>query len=121
MRPESIAKHVVLTFLTCGLWDLYWQYLQMRTMNVLLGRKEFSFGRWLLFTVLTCGLYNLYHEYVMGKRIVEVRRRFDLEPSESLPALSLILALISLGILTDALQQHEINEILSAVEGKNRA
>ena len=111
-EPSNIAKDVILSLLTCGLWDIFWQYKQMQTVNILLGEDEFSFAKWFVFTLLTCGLYHFYHEYLMGRAIVKIQHRYGLPPSESLPAVSIILALISLGIITDALQQKELNYIL---------
>ncbi len=111
-EPSSVAREVVLSLVTCGLWDIIWQYKQMKVVNLLLGEEEFSFGKWLVFTILTCGLYHLYHEYLMGRAIVRVQHLYGLPPSESLPAISIVMALISLGIITDAIQQKEINLIL---------
>ena len=115
-EPSSVAKEVVLTLVTCGLWDVIWQYKQMKVVNTLLGEEEFSFVKWLLFTLLTCGLYHLYHEYLMGRAIVRVQHLYGLPPSESLPAISIIMTLISLGIITDAIQQKEINLILEELQ-----
>ncbi len=115
-EPSNVAKDVILSLLTCGLWDIFWQYKQMQTVNILLGYDEFSFGKWLIFTILTCGLYHLYHEYLMGRAIVQVQHKYNLPPSESLPAISIVLALISLGIITDALQQKELNYIIEELQ-----
>ncbi|NPB10055.1 MAG: DUF4234 domain-containing protein [Thermodesulfobacteria bacterium] len=119
-EPSSVAKDVILSILTCGLWDIFWQYKQMKVVNLLLGREEFSFGKWLVFTILTCGLYHIYHEYLMGRAIVRIQHLYGLPPSESLPAISLIMALISLGIITDAIQQKEINLILEELRERYR-
>ncbi len=116
LEPQSVAKNVILSLLTCGIWDLIWQYRQMRTVNLLLGYDEFHFGKWLVFTILTCGLYHLYHEYLMGRAIVRIQHKYALPPSESLPAVSLFLALISLGIITDAIQQKELNLIIEELK-----
>ena len=37
----SIPLFIVLTLLTCGLFDIYWNYRQMEACNDLLGRDEF--------------------------------------------------------------------------------
>ncbi len=116
LEPSGVAKDVILTLLTCGIWDLVWQYRQMRTVNILLGYEEFHFGKWLVFTLLTCGLYNLYHEYLMGRAIVRIQHKYGLPPSESLPAISLVLTLVSLGIITDAIQQKELNMIINELK-----
>ncbi|BAT70857.1 conserved hypothetical protein [Thermosulfidibacter takaii ABI70S6] len=113
MDEDSVVKNVVLSLITCGLWNVYWQYKQMRTMNHLLGERYFSFPKWLLFTLITCGLYHFYHEYVMGKKIADIQYEIGMNPSHSLPVLSVVLAVLSAGLITDAIQQHEINEIVS--------
>ena len=119
LEPSNVAKDVILTLLTCGVWDIVWQYRQMRVVNILLGYEEFHFWKWLIFTLLTCGLYHIYHEYLMGRAIVRVQHKYGLPASESLPAISLILALISLGIITDAIQQKEINMIIEALKKRS--
>ena len=118
VEPSSVAKDVILSLLTCGIWDVIWQYRQMRTVNLLLGYEEFHFVKWLIFTILTCGLYHLYHEYLMGRAIVRIQHKYGLPPSESLPAISLVLALVSLGIITDAIQQKELNLIIEELKGR---
>jgi len=118
-EPSNVAKDVILSLITCGLWDIFWQYKQMQAVNMLLGRKEFSFFKWLVFTILTCGLYHIYHEYLMGRAIVEIQHQYGLPTSESLPAVSIVLALISLGIITDALQQKELNYIIEQLQAKH--
>ena len=112
LEPANIVKEVIFTILTCGLWDIVWQYKQIRMVNTLLGERRFNFVSWLLLTLVTCGVYHLYHEYLMGRAIVELQRKYGLDPSEGLPALSIILALLSFGIITDAIQQKELNLIV---------
>lgn len=119
MREDSVAKNVVLTLLTCGLWSLVWQKRQIESVNDLLGREEFSFWKWLVLSLITCGIYHIYHEYLMGRAIVQAQKRHGAEiVSESLPATSLFLALLSGGIITDAIQQKEINELIKHVQKK---
>ncbi|OAG28117.1 DUF4234 domain-containing protein [Thermodesulfatator autotrophicus] len=118
IEPANIVKEVVLTLITCGIWGLVWQYRQIKTVNLLLGREEFHFWKWLLFTIITCGLYHLYHEYLMGRAIVRIQHKYGLPPSESLPAISLVVTLLSLGIITDALQQKELNLIIEELKAK---
>jgi hypothetical protein len=45
IAPKShinIPLYLVLTILTCGIYNLYWNYRQMEACNVLLKRREFS-------------------------------------------------------------------------------
>ena len=40
---RSIAVGILLTLITCGIYGLYWQYKQMDTLNVWLGKKRLLF------------------------------------------------------------------------------
>ncbi|MDE0909374.1 MAG: DUF4234 domain-containing protein [Myxococcota bacterium] len=108
----SIPLFIVLTLLTCGLFDIYWNYRQMEACNDLLGRDEFQFGMWLLFVILTCGLYHLYYQYKMGLAIVEIQNRRGLRISEGLPIVSVVTTLVGVGIVADCIHQLEINKIV---------
>jgi hypothetical protein len=45
----------------------------------------------------------------MGRTITEVQRQLGKEPNDNLPLISLLLSVIGLPIVTDAVQQHDIN------------
>ena len=112
---SAVAMDMILVLITCGIYDLFWQYRQIRFVNVVSGEIKFSFLKWLIFTILTCGLYNFYHEYVMGREIVVLQEKCGAAQNEDLPLLSIILCAVSLGIITDAIQQREINLLINAV------
>jgi hypothetical protein len=112
----SIIKGVVFSLLTCGLYNIYWQYLQINTVNTLLGRQEFSFARWFVFSLLTCGLYHIYWEYIFGQGIDEVQAMHNTPVrADNLPLLSVILSLVGLSLIADAIQQREINNTIDTV------
>ena len=54
---RSIALGIIFSLLTCGIYSLYWQYKQMKTLNGWLGRTDYRFGLWLLLSFVTCGIY----------------------------------------------------------------
>ena len=108
---SNIAVDVILSVITCGIYNFFWQARQMRVVNVLLGEERFGFWMWFLLTLVTCGLYHIYHEYVMGQSITQVQRRFEKEASDNLSLISLLLSVFGLTIVTDAIQQHEINAL----------
>ena len=62
----EIATGIVLCLVTCGFYNIYWNYRQFLAMNQLLGREEYKFVPWLLLSLVTCGLYHIYYEYKMG-------------------------------------------------------
>ena len=111
----SIAKYLIVTVLTCGLFNLYWNYRQMQACNDLLEEEHFSFGLWLLLTIVTCGLYHIYYQYKMGRSITEIQEELGLHVFEILPLISLVATLFGLSILVDCIHQYEINKIVSRV------
>jgi len=113
-HTANIALYLVLTILTVGIFNLYWNYCQMRSCNELLGRQEFSFVLWLLLVILTCGLYHFYYQYKMGAAINEIQRLENLPVTDGLPLLSLIAAVLGVGVVADCIHQHEINLIDAA-------
>ena len=108
----SVALYLVLTILTCGIFNLYWNYRQMEACNDLLGREEFNWGMWLLLSIITCGIYHLFYQYKMGEAINEIQRDFQVPIAEGLPALSVVAAIIGFGVVADCIHQVEINKIV---------
>jgi len=109
----SIPLYLILTLLTCGIFNLYWNYLQMEACNSLLKRVEFRFGYWILFTLLTCGIYHIFYQYKMGAAIVELQRDYNKVVFDSLPVISVIVTVLGLSIVVDCIHQHEINKLVS--------
>jgi hypothetical protein len=108
----NIALHLVLTLLTCGLWNLYWNYRQMQACNEMLGREEFNFLLWFVLCIVTCGIWHVFYQYKMGESIVRIQRDFGLPVFDSLPIISCILTVLGWSIVVDAVHQHEINKIV---------
>jgi hypothetical protein len=108
----NIPVYLILTLITCGLFNLYWNYRQMEACNYLLKRSEFNFVHWLLFSILTCGIYHIYYQYKMGAAIVEIQKNADRLLFDSLPILSCLVTVFGLSIVVDCIHQHEINKIL---------
>jgi hypothetical protein len=107
---SSIAKDIVLTLFTCGIYNLFIQYRQINALNFMLGTQKYEFGMWLLLTLVTCGLYNVYHEYRMSVDLGRIKN--PNQPDTSEPIICVILSLFGLAIIANAIQQSAINEIL---------
>ncbi len=110
----SVPLYLLLTLVTLGLFDLYWNYRQMQACNGMLERGEFSFPLWLVLSILTCGIYHLYYQYKMGAAINEIQERYDLPVAVGLPVLSVVTAVLGVGIVADCVHQHELNKIVDA-------
>jgi len=107
---KSVAEGIILTLITCGIYNLFWNWHQMETCNDLVGRREFDPGKVFLLSLVTCGLYFIYYQYSMGGVIVEIQRKRAVPPFENLPAISLLLSLFGLSIIVDSIHQHELNK-----------
>ena len=114
ITPKShinIPLYLILTILTCGIFNLYWNHRQMEACNVLLDRRAFSFWTWLLLTILTCGIYHIYYQYKMGAAIVEIQQLLKRDVFDKLPLLSVIVTILGFSIVVDCIHQNEINKI----------
>ena len=107
----EIAMGIILSIITCGFYNIYWNYRQFLAMNALLGREEYKFWPWLLLSIVTCGLYHIYYEYKMGSDLYTWLKEQGKEANPNLPVIGLVLACLGLTIITDAVYQHELNKL----------
>ena len=112
---RNIVVSLILTIVTCGLYDLYWNAKQMKTMNGLLDRDELSFWTWFLVSIITCGIFHMYYEYKMGLALIEIQEKYDMRVDNNLPLISLLLSIFGLSIVVDAIHQNEINKAYEKV------
>ena len=103
---RNIALDIVITLLTCGLYNLYVQAKQMAAINEMLGEERYTFVPWLLLTLVTCGIYHIYHEYRMSTDIAVAQGR---EPGSD-AVIVIVLSLFGMSIVVDAIQQSQINQ-----------
>ena len=111
----NIALYLILTILTCGIFNLYWNYRQMEICNELLNRREFRFWIWLLLSILTCGIYHIFYQYKMGAAIVEIQHSLNMILFDKLPIISVLVTIIGFTIVVDCIHQHEINKIYDEI------
>lgn len=102
---RNIALDIVLTLITCMLYNLYVQYKQMEAVNDMLKQNKYSFVLWLVLTIITCGLYHIYHEYRKSTDIAKSLHK----DAGSAGVIAVILTFLGLGFINDAIQQSEIN------------
>jgi hypothetical protein len=107
----SIPFYIIITLLTCGIANLYWNYRQMLACNDLLGREEFSWPMWFFLSLLTCGIYHLFYQYKMGSAILEVQQERGVAIMNELPLLSVLVSVFGASLVVDIIHQHEINKL----------
>jgi hypothetical protein len=102
---RNIALDIILTLITCFMWNIYVQYKQICAMNDILKEQKYDFVAWFFFTVITCGLYHIYHEYRVSTDLARVLKK----PQETSGLLAVILTFFGVSLILDAIQQSEIN------------
>ncbi len=103
--PRNIAVCIILSFVTCGIYGLYWIIKLNDEVNALAGEKNATTGGMvLLFSIITCGIYELYWIYKMGERCERIKG-----VNGNSAILYLILSLIGFSIISWCLIQDTIN------------
>lgn len=112
IRKRSIAVCILLTIITCGIYGIYWFVKLNDEANYLSSVPvPISGGTALLLTILTCGIYGLFWMYKQGEKLEIARIQRDM-PAANLAVLYLVFSLLSLGIISFALMQNEINSMI---------
>lgn len=108
----DVAAGIIFSVITCGLYNIYWNYRQMLAMNALLGRHEFDFLKWAVLTVLSCGIYHIYYEYRMGAELQNWLTQNNRPVNQNLAIIGLVLSIFGLTVVADAVYQHELNKLV---------
>lgn len=130
MQKRNVVLSIVLTFVTCGIYGLYWMARMTKEVQELSGEKKTaSGGMAALFTVLSCTLYSYYWFYQIGGSLAEARRQRGLSADSVsnmtyavttvvLTILSIIWeALSSMGDFAGALENGEDPMVTAGVLG----
>ncbi|MBR1495074.1 MAG: DUF4234 domain-containing protein [Acidaminococcaceae bacterium] len=109
VKPRSVAKALIFTILSCGLYGLYWLVAITDEMDILVNRKNGTGGLMsLIFTILTCGLYGLFWAYKLGDNVDFIKGN----RGGNTGILYLILYIFLFGLIDLALAQDVINDKL---------
>ena len=113
IEKRGVAMAVVFTFITCGIYAIYWEYKILDSLYKA-NNLPSSAGVDVLLSIVTCGLYGLYMLYKAGKMESTAMRLYGL-PEKDEGALYLILGIFGLAIVSFAILQSNINNILADV------
>lgn len=107
VTPRNIVVAIILSFVTCGIYQIYWMIKMNDEVNVLSSEPDAANGIMVfLFTLITCGIYGFYWTYKMGERCDRIKGA----DGGSSAILYLILSILGLGIVTYCLIQDTINK-----------
>ena len=69
IMPRNLVLAIVFSFLTCGIYSIYWMIKLNDEVNQLAGEPQATSGGMVfLFSLITCGIYGIYWAYKMGER-----------------------------------------------------
>ncbi len=122
MTKRSLPLAIVLSFVTLGVYAFYWIYALTEDAHAAAGeRTTASGGMVILFSLITCGIYSLYWLYKMGETIIMAKQKRGMAVDTNLPIIYLVLALFGLGIVSYALMQSALNDIIDHDGGASQA
>ena len=113
MQKRNVVLSIVLTFVTCGIYGLYWMARMTKEVQELSGEKKTaSGGMAALFTVLSCTLYSYYWFYQIGGSLAEARRQRGLS-ADSVSNMATMLCFITTDAAIDSgLLQTALSDIV---------
>lgn len=110
IQKRSIAVCIILTFITCGIYGIYWMVCLNNDTNTASNTFGTSGGMVVLLTLITCGIYGLYWAYKQGEKLDTAKRNRGIASGNS-GILYLLLSLFGLGIVAWGLMQNELNQM----------
>ena len=113
MKKRSIAGCIILTFVTLGIYGIYWFVkLTNETNNLAPEEATMSGGAAFLVTLLTFGVYGLYWSYKLGRKMDIISGN-----DRNTGIIYLVLSFLGLGIVAKALAQNELNNLVERQNG----
>jgi len=107
---------ILLSIITCGIYNLYWIYTVSKEMNEFLGEEDIPPVVDLLLMLFTGTLWGYVWDWRTGQKIVRMAQRVGLNYPDD-PWLYLALdvlgagPVLGLGVVVTALEQSRLNEI----------
>lgn len=122
IQVRSIPKSIIFSFITCGIYGIYWFIKMTNEVHTAAGRKSTaSGGLAFLYCLITCGIYFFYWVYKMGQTIIEAKESRNMTVDGNLPIIYVVFALFGLAIVSEALIQDALNDICAYDDGQQRS
>ena len=94
LERRYIASCIILTFVTCGIYGIYWLYCLIRDINTISEDPDsMSPIIVILLGIITCGIYFVYWFYKAGELLDQKAIEFGRMP-ENRPILYLIIIIV---------------------------
>ncbi|WP_040950847.1 DUF4234 domain-containing protein [Gorillibacterium massiliense] len=111
VTKRSVATAIIFTFITCGIYGIYWFICLTNDVGTLSGDDRFTGGKHFLLTLVTCGIWGYVWCYQLGKHIQEAQMRSGYPASDN-SVLFIILNLFGLSIVTYGIAQADVNKLV---------
>ena len=86
INNRSLARYIIFTFITLGIYGLYWIYKLAKDVNAMCegdGKKTAGLLKLILLSLVTFGIYSFIWYYMLGDRIQDNAPRYNLEFKEN--------------------------------------
>ena len=111
VKEKSIALSVVLSFVTCGLYGLYWLYSIAKDLNDLSASQHQEKGPdpflVVILSIVTCGIYLIYYMWKAGKMVSSLTKNGQHLSDDSI--ILMVLAILQLSLVSYCILQSNIN------------
>lgn len=80
-QDRSLIVYIILNFITCGIYGLYFIYSMAKDVNRICcgdGRNTTGLIGFIFFNIITCGLYSFYWYYSIGNRLADNAPRYSM-------------------------------------------
>ena len=111
VEERSVGLAIILSIITCGLYNIYWMYAMTNEVGQLSGDSSFSGGKTILLTIVTCGIYSLFWYYQLGEKIAKAQENQERLPKDD-GLIFLLLGIFGLGIVSMAIAQSNVNQLV---------
>lgn len=108
IKTRGVGMCLVLSLVTCGLYDLYWLIKLNDDINTVSGSESDTSGVMvLILTLVTCGVYGWYWMWKMGEKVNKIKH------AEYMNAMFLAMSIFGLGIVAYCIMQDTVNKAVS--------
>ena len=110
---RNIALAIILSIITCGLYNLYWICSLTDDVNFINDEENDTSGvLTIVFGIVTCGIYLFYWNYIMGRKMYSAGQRNNKNITDN-SIIYLLLSLFGLSLVNCCLIQNDLNNNFS--------
>jgi hypothetical protein len=121
IKTRSMAACIIFSFITLGIYSLYWIHTLVKDMNTICdgdGKKTGGLLKCLLLGLITLGIYNWVWLFMLGDRLQDNAPRYGLTFKESGTAVLLWTLLGSYIIVGPFISLHIVIKNINALAGE---